>query len=452
MKDYYSFPGTFVWGVATAAYQVEGAADEDGRGPSIWDTFSRMPGRVALDHTGDVAVDQYHRYKEDVQLMKSLGVRAYRFSVSWPRVFPEGYGQVNEKGLAYYDRLVDELLANGIEPWVTLFHWDLPQALEDQFGGWESRETSKYFSQYAAAVSARLSDRVRHFFTINEFNNIADGGHGGGVFAPGKDLPPKQFNQVRHHAVLAHGLSVQAIRDSARKPVVVGLAENPSIPVPVMETPEHIGAARAAMRENNAHFLTAVMEGRYPGSYLEAQGDAAPEFTDADMKAIGSPLDFVGINTYTPCYVRATADKPGAFEIIPPPESYPHIMDLGWLRLGPEVLYWAPRLMKEVWGVDHVVISENGCPSSDRPAPDGEIYDTDRVMYIRNHLVHAHRAVSEGWPLKGYFLWSLLDNFEWARGYTCRFGICYVNYRTLERTPKLSARYYREVIARSAVV
>ena len=452
MKDHYPFPESFVWGVATSAYQVEGAADEDGRGPSIWDAFSHTPGRVAMDHSGDVSVDQYHRYKEDIQLMKWLGVKAYRFSVSWPRVFPKGYGRVNEKGLAYYDRLADELLANDIEPWVCLFHWDLPQTLEDELGGWQSRETAEHFSQYAAAVTARLSDRVRHFFTVNEFNNIADAGYGGGVFAPGKHLSPKDLNQVRHWVVLAHGLGVQAIRANARQSVMVGIAENPSIPVPVMETQEHIAAARAAMRENNAHFLTAVMEGRYLDSYLETQGGDAPEFTAEDMKAIGSAMDFVGLNAYTPRYVRAAEDKPGGFEMLPPPESHPRIADLDWFCLGPEVLYWAPRLAKEVWDVDHVVISENGCMAADKATPEGRINDTDRLMYLRNHLVHAHRAVSEGWPLKGYFLWSLLDNFEWARGYTCRCGICYVNYRTLQRTPKLSGEFYREVIARNAVV
>jgi len=452
VNDYYLFPKSFLWGVATSAYQVEGAADEDDRGPSIWDTFSRTPGRVALEHTGDVAVDQYHRYKEDVQLMKWMGVKAYRFSVSWSRIFPKGYGKVNEKGMAYYDRLVDELLANGIEPWATLFHWDLPQALEDEFGGWQSRQTSDYFSQYAATVTARLSDRVRHFFTINEFNNIADAGYGEGFFAPGKNLPPKELNQVRHYAVLAHGLAVQAIRANARQPVMVGLAENPSFPVPVIETTEHIAAARMAMRVSNAPFLTAVMEGSYLDSYLEAQGKDAPKFTDADMAAIGSSLDFLGLNAYIPRYVCAAAEQPSGFVMLPPPESHPHIMDLDWFCLGPEVLYWAPRLVKEVWDVNYIVISENGCMSADKPTPAGQINDTDRLMYLRNHLVHAHRAVSEGWPLKGYFLWSLLDNFEWARGYTCRCGICYVNYRTLQRTPKLSGKFYREVIARNAAV
>ena len=416
----------------------------------MWDTFARVPGRVAMDQTGNVAVDQYHRYAEDVQLMRWLGVGAYRFSVSWPRVFPDGAGKANEQGLAYYDRLVDELLVNGIEPWLTFFHWDLPQALQDRFGGWESRATAEYFAEYVACVTQRLSDRVSHFFTINEFMCFTDMGYSAGVYPPGKTLAAKARNQVRHHALLAHGLAVQAIRQSAGGPVQVGLAENAAIPVPVIETAEHIAAAKSAIRQLNGHFLTAVLEGQYPESYLEAEGSAAPDISSADMAIIGTPLDFVGLNAYTPVYVRADA-APSGYAQVPFPATHPY-MDLAWLRLGPEVMYWGPRLLKEVWGVEAVVISENGCPSQDVPAADGQIYDTDRLMYLRQHLTAAQRALREGWPLRGYFLWSLLDNFEWAHGYGKRCGIVYVNYETLARTPKLSAKFYREVIARSTVV
>jgi len=447
----YRFPSSFVWGCSTSAYQVEGAAAEDGRGPSVWDTFSRLPGRIAMDQTGEVAVDQYHRYKEDVGLMKWLGLDAYRFSVSWPRVFPEGFGRPNEKGLAYYDRLVDELLANRIEPWLTFFHWDLPQALEDRFGGWESRETAKYFAEYVACVTARLSDRVSNFFTINEFACFTDMGYSGGINPPGKVLPARGRNQVRHNALLAHGLAVRAIRASARKPPNIGLAENARICVPVIETDEHIAAARSAMRQLNGHFLTAVLEGKYPDTYLSAEGSDAPEFSADDMEIIGSRLDFVGLNAYTPVYVRADKEDPAGFAQVPYAASHPR-MDVSWLYVEPEVIYWGTRLLKEVWGVDAVVISENGCPAEDRMAANGQVYDTDRLMYLRHHLIAAHRAVSEGWPLKGYFIWSLLDNFEWTYGYGKRCGIFYVNYQTLERVPKLSANFYREVILRNAVV
>ena len=444
------FPEDFVWGCATASYQVEGAVNEDGRGPSIWDTFSHTPGRVAQDHNGDVACDQYHRYKEDVQLLKWLGVKAYRFSIAWSRVFPQGYGRVNDKGLDYYDRLVDELLANGIEPWATLYHWDLPQALEDQFGGWQSRETARHFGDYAGTVADRLSDRVRHFFTINEFDCFTDSGYDTGIFAPGKKLPPRQRNQVRFHGILGHGLALQSLRARARRPIQVGLAENPAVCVPAIETDEHIAAARKAMRLENPYFLTAVLEGAYPETWLSSEGANAPEFTAEDMKLIGAPLDFVGINVYTPRFVRS-ADNAQGYAVIPKPTSYPR-MDAAWICVGPQILYWTPRFLKEVWDQNAVYISENGCACQDRLTVDKEVLDIDRIFYLRAHFGQAQRATAEGWPLKGYFLWSLLDNFEWASGYTQRFGIVYTNYQTLERIPKLSAHYYREVVSRNAVV
>jgi beta-glucosidase len=449
-KAYCRFPDGFLWGCATAAYQVEGAAQEDGRKPSVWDTYAHQPGHIAMGHTGDVAVDQYHRYAQDVQLMKWLGVKAYRFSIAWPRVFPDGSGQPNEKGMAYYERLVDALLAAGIEPYATLFHWDLPQACQDRFGGWQSRETAKLFAEYAGFVARRLSDRVAHFFTINEFSCFTDLAYGYGVFAPGLKLPPRQMNQVRHHAVLGHGLALAAIRAAARRPVQVGLAENSTMCVPVLETEPHIAAARRAMRQLNAPFLTAILEGKYTAEYLSAAGADAPQFTAEDMRIIGGHLDFVGLNCYAPTYIRA-AEDPSGFAQVPHPSSYPH-MASPWLYIGPQILYWGPRHLKEIWDVNNVMITENGCSADDKLAADGHVYDTDRVMYLRNHFVQAHRAVSEGWPLTGYFLWSLMDNFEWLDGYTKRFGIYYVNFETLERTAKLSAEFYRETIARRAVV
>lgn len=451
MKHTYSFPESFLWGTATASYQVEGATKEEGRGESIWDTFCREPGRIANDHTGDVACDQYHRYKDDIQLMKWLGVKAHRFSISWPRILPKGYGAVNEKGLDYYDRFIDELLANGIEPWPTLYHWDLPKALQDEYNGWESRQTAERLGEYAALVTKRISDRVSHYFTINEMWVFTHYGLKWGVHAPGKQLAPAAFSQVRHHAVLAHGMAVQAIRDNAKRPPVIGIADNTTVLLPVIETAEHMEAAKKATRYCNAAFLTAILEGKYPDEFLKDQGKAAPQFTDEDMKIIGAPLDFVGMNLYSPNYVRANPDRECGYERLSLPDGYPR-MDSPWLFFGPQIIYWGPRLLKEIWGVNSVYITENGCSCKDRLAAKGDVIDLDRIMYLRNHLIAARRAVSEGWPLHGYFQWSLLDNFEWADGYNRRFGLFYVNYETQERIAKQSAHYYKEVIAQNAAV
>ncbi len=444
------FPQTFLWGTATAAYQVEGAAAEDGRLPSVWDTFSHTPGKTINAATGDVANNHYHLYKGDVQLMKALGVKGYRFSIAWPRVFPEGDGQPNPKGLDFYNRLVDELLANGIQPFATLYHWDLPQSLQDRVGGWESRDTSKAFAEYAGYVAKRLSDRVKHIFTINEFGAFVELGYRVGIHAPGLKLPAGRFNQTRHHAVLGHGLAVQAIHATAAPGTKVGLAENMTICVPVIESKEHIDAAVRATREVNAPYMTVIQEGQYTDAYLSNAGRDAPKFTPDDLKIISSPLDFIGINIYTPMYVRADSNRLG-FRSVPHPPSFPH-MASPWLFIGPEALYWGPRHAANIWKVKELYITENGCSSSDIPAADGKVYDTDRIMYLRNYLTQLQRATSEGVPVRGYFLWSLMDNFEWADGYTNRFGIHYVDYATQKRTPKLSADFYRDVIARNRVV
>ena len=445
-----SFPTGFLWGTATASYQVEGAVAEDGRMPSIWDTFSHTPGKVANNANGDVADDHYHRYKGDIQLMKALGVKAYRFSIAWPRVFPQGTGAPNPKGLDFYNRLVDELLANGIEPFATLYHWDLPQALQDRVGGWESRDTAQAFGNYAGYVAEHLTDRVKHIFTINEFNAFMELGYGIGIHAPGLKLPKPRLYQARHNGVLGHGLAVQAIRARGKPGTRVGIAENLAVGVPVIETPEHIHAAEQATREMNAQYLTVIMEGKYTDAYLARIGADAPHFTPEDLKTISTPMDFVGTNIYQPTFVRADA-SPSGFAIVPNPPSYPH-MASPWLFNGPEVLYWGPHHVAKLWNAKEIYITENGTSSSDIPAADGQVYDTDRIMYLRNYLSQLQRAVSDGVPVKGYFLWSLMDNFEWADGYTNRFGLHYVDYTTQRRTPKLSAAFYREVIARNAVV
>jgi beta-glucosidase len=448
--SFYRFPNGFLWGCATAAYQIEGGAREGGRGPSIWDTFSHIPGKIHNDDTGDVADDDYHRYKEDVQLLKNLGVKCYRFSVSWPRIFPEGSGKPNEEGVDFYSRLVDELLANGIQPFCTLFHWDLPQALQDRFGGWQSRQTAEAFGEYAGYVAGRLSDRVHHFFTMNEFSSFIDLGYRDGRFAPGLKLAAAELNQTRHNAVLGHGLAVAAIRAKGKPGTKVGVAENFSIAVPVIEIEPHVKASVQATRVMNAPYLTVIMEGKYPEEYLREQGAAAPKATAEDLKIIGSPLDFVGANVYAPIYVRAAENAPG-FAVVRHPSSYPH-MASPWLFVGPEALYWAPRHLAQTWNAKEIYITENGCSSADVLTPDGHVYDTDRVMYLRNYLISLHRAVAENIPVRGYFLWSLMDNFEWADGYGLRFGLYYVDYETQKRVPKLSADFYREVIAHNAIL
>ncbi len=445
-----TFPRGFLWGTATSAYQIEGAWNEDGKGESIWDRFAHTPGKIKNGDTGDVALDHYHRYKDDVQSIKALGAKSYRFSISWPRLFPQGTGQPNPKGLDFYERLTDALLAGGITPFATLYHWDLPQALQDSAGGWESRDTAKAFADYAGYVSDKLSDRIKHFFTINEFTTFVEVGYGGRQFAPGLALPPARLNQVRHHAMLGHGLAVEAIRARAKPGVKIGLAENIAACVPIIETPENIAAAERATRDLNADYLTVILEGRYSETFLASAAADAPKFTAEDMKVIATPLDFIGTNIYSPQYVRAITAEPG-YEIVPFDKSHPR-MASSWQFIGPEALYWAPRHVHKIWNVKEIFISENGCGTADDPAANGMVYDSDRIMFLRNYLTMLQRATSEGVPVRGYFVWSLFDNFEWADGYATRFGLIHVDYATLKRTPKLSASYYAEVIRRNAVV
>ena len=428
-----SFPKDFVWGTATSAYQIEGAVNEDGRGRSIWDTFAHTPGKIEDKTNGDFANDHYHRYKDDIGLIRELGARAYRFSIAWPRVFPEGTGTPNPKGLDFYDRLVDELLKQGIEPYATLYHWDLPQALEDRVGGWRSTETSKAFGVYAGVVAKRLSDRVRSIFTINEAGRFVNFGYGWGIDAPGLKLPDAEVNQVRHHVALAHGLAVQAIRAQGRAGTRVGPAENIAACVPAFDTPEHVRAAETATREMNSGFLGVILEGKYTDGFLQFAGAAAPKFTADELRIISSPNDFVGLNIYAPQFYIAASDKPPGWSVLPFPASFPH-MNSEWLRVGPETIY----------------ISENGTSSEDKLHADGQVYDLDRIMYLRNYLGQLQRATSEGVPVRGYFLWSLMDNFEWIYGYEKRFGLYHVDFRPQRRTPQLSAAFYREVVARNA--
>src|SRR5215813_8082456 len=455
------FPKGFYWGTATSSYQIEGAWNEDGKGPSIWDTYAHTPGNIQNGDTGDVANDHYHRYKEDVALMKNMGANAYRFSIAWPRIFANGTGQPNPKGLDFYNRLVDELVAAGITPFPTLYHWDLPQVLQDKNRGWQSRDTAGAFADYAGYMAEKLSDRVRHFFTINEFRSFTDGGYrgaevhvGGGVIrleaAPGLKLAPGDLNQVRHHAVLGHGMAVQAIRAKGRSGTKVGPAEHIHHAVPLIETADHIKAAEAATREANAAFLTVILEGKYTDAYLKEAGKDAPKFTDEDLEVIASPLDFVGINVYKPTFYALASDQLPGWREIPFAKSHPGMFNR-WLSLGPDSLYWAPKFVQSLWGAKEIFITENGCASDDVLAGDGKVYETDRVMFLRAYLTQLQRATADGVPVKGYFHWSLMDNFEWSSGFGDRFGMVYVDFKTQKRTPKASAEWFRETAARNAV-
>ncbi|HEX7098091.1 MAG TPA: GH1 family beta-glucosidase [Acidimicrobiia bacterium] len=441
-----SFPEGFRWGVATSAYQIEGAWDEDGKGVSIWDTFAHTPGNIKNDDNGDVANDHYHRYEDDVALMKDIGATAYRFSIAWPRIFPEGTGEPNPKGIDFYNRLVDSLLEAGIEPFATLYHWDLPQKLQDDHGGWQSAETSKAFAEYAGYVAENLGDRVKHYFTINEFASFVETGYqgveaqvGGGKtvhlgMPPGLSLSDAELKQVRHHAVLGHGLAVQAIRANAPADAKVGFAENIRVAVPVLDTPEHVEAAEMATRQRNAGFMTVMLEGEYTDEYLASAGGGTPKFTDEELKTIASPLDFVGVNIYRPNIYVEPSDDPAGYREVPINASHPK-MQSAWHIVDPEVMYWGTRQVQSLWGAQSIYITENGCAALDVVADDGRIYDSDRVMFMRALLTQLQRATSEGVPVDGYFYWSSQDNFEWIYGYGDRFGLIYVDFDTLEASP-----------------
>ena len=456
------FPDNFYWGMATSAYQIEGAWNEDSKGESIWDRFAHTPGKVANGDTGDIANDHYHRYEEDVALMKGIGANAYRFSISWPRIFPEGTGQPNSKGLDFYNRLVDELKAAGIEPFPTLYHWDLPQALQEKVGGWRSRDTAKAFGDYAGYIAQKLSDRVRHFFTINEFSSFVEQGYGraeatiGGKVirfeaAPGLSLQPGEVNQVRHHAVLGHGLAVQAVHAHGRSGTKVGPAEVIQCAVPLIEASEHVKAAQNATREANAAYLTVMLEGRYTDAFLKRTGKDAPKFTDEDLKIIASPFDFVGINVYKPAFYALASDDALGWRRVAFAKAHPRMFN-SWLTFSPEAIYWAPKFVQSLWGAKEIYITENGCASDDVIAEDGKIYDTDRIMFLRGFLTQLQRATVDSVPVKGYFHWSAMDNFEWMAGYGNRFGIIHVDFKTQKRTPKMSAHWFRKSARQNRVM
>ncbi|HEY3324458.1 MAG TPA: GH1 family beta-glucosidase [Planctomycetota bacterium] len=448
MSTRFAFPTGFLWGVATASYQIEGAAHEDGRLPSVWDTFSETVGKTKNGDTGAVACDHYHRYREDIQIMKDLGVKAYRFSIAWPRVVPDGDGEVNQKGLDFYSRLVDALLEAGIEPFATCYHWDMPAATYKKHGGWHGRQSAYDFARYAGFAARALGDRIKNWFTINEFVCYTHLSYGLGMHAPGEKVDKKRLNQLTHHAILGHGLAVDAIRSNAPKPVQVGLAENVGCFVPAIETPENIAAARQAFRTENGALLVPVITGAYDPAWLEREGADAPKITEGDLKQISRPVDFVALNIYTGTYVRAAGN---GYEKIDFPAIYP-VYNVPWLRHMPDALYWGLRCAQEDLGIKKLYISENGCCGSDVLTESGEVLDIERVQYLREYLRSAHRAINDGINLQGYFQWSMMDNFEWAEGYTKRFGLYYTDYCTQKRIPKLSAKFYSQVTRQNRVM
>ncbi|MFH8340388.1 GH1 family beta-glucosidase [Streptomyces sp. AM6-12] len=452
-----TFPTDFLWGCATSAYQIEGAVREGGRTPSIWDTFSHTPGRTAGGDHGDIAVDHYHRYREDVALMAGLGLNAYRFSVSWSRVQPTGRGPAVQVGLDFYRRLVDDLLEHGIRPAVTLYHWDLPQELEDA-GGWPERETALRFAEYAQLVGEALGDRVEQWITLNEPWCSAFLGYGSGVHAPGRTDPVAAL-RAAHHLNLGHGLAASALRSvmPARNQIAVSL--NSSVVRPLTPDPADLAAVRRIDDLANGVFHGPMLHGAYPATLLEATAQVTDwSFVrDGDLAAARAPLDALGLNYYTPALVSAApgevagprADGHGASEHSPWPGADDVLFhqtpgertEMGW-TIDPSGLYeLVMRYSREAPGL-RLYITENGAAYDDKPDAEGRVHDPERIAYLRAHLAEVERAIADGADVRGYYLWSLMDNFEWAYGYGKRFGAVYVDYTTLERIPKSSAHWY----------
>jgi beta-glucosidase len=445
-----SFPKNFVWGFAAAAPQIEGAAFLDGKGESVWDRFSRQPGAVTNGDTLDVACDHYHRYDADFKLMRDLGAKHYRLSLAWPRILPDGDGAVNQKGLDFYHRLFDSMEKHELTPWVTMFHWDLPQALETRYGGWRDRRVSDAFARYADVIVQAFGDRVKNWITLNEITCFTYLGYGNGQKAPGLKLSDQVVNQTYHHALLCHGHGVRAVREFGGRGARVGLTDNSNVGVPVTETEADIAAVRKHFVEANWKTIDAMYRGHYDPAFIKSAGKAAPKFAASDFKLISLPTDFLGMNIYTGAFIRASKAKPG-YENLPAPPSYPQA-DAAWLKIMPQSLYWGPRLAAEIYGVKAIYITENGCGYNDAPPVKGEVLDLHRRDLVRNYLGELRRGIQDGVPTKGYFLWSFMDNYEWEDGYARRFGVVYCDFKTQKRTPKLSAKWFSRVIAENRLV
>ena len=446
-----AFKKDFAWGVATSAYQIEGAWNEDGKGLSVWDTFTHEPKHISDNSTGDVACDHYHRYREDVKLMKEMGIRAYRLSICWSRIFPNGVGEVNEKGVKYYSDLFDVLLENGIEPYVTLFHWDYPYELQKK-GGWLNDDSVQWFANYAAKVVELYSDRVKNFITFNEPQCFVGLGYYTGIDAPGLKVSRKEILQICHNVLKAHGAAVIAMRANAKQPIKIGYAPTGSSLYTNTESPEDIEATRKQFFTcpplNNGNFLWSiawwcdpVFLGQYPADAMEMYKEYLPEITEEDMKLISQPIDFYGQNVYNGKAVKAGAD--GKPEFVERKPGFPKTA-IQW-PVTPEALRWGPKFLYERYKVP-ICITENGMSCHDAVSLDGKVHDPNRIDFLHRYLLELEKATDEGVPVEAYFLWSFMDNFEWICGYAERFGLVYVDFETQERIPKDSAYWYKEWI------
>lgn len=441
-----TFPKNFIWGVATSAYQIEGAWKEDGRGPSIWDTFSHTPGKVVHNENGDIAADHYHRWKEDIALLSEMGIKAYRFSTAWPRILPDGTGKVNKKGLDFYDRIVDELLKRKIEPYVCLFHWDLPQALQDK-GGWPNRDTTGHFAEYARVVADRLGDRVNVWFTHNEPWVAAFVGHFLGDHAPGKKDIGAAVKSL-HHILLSHGLAADAIRAEVKHPVRIGITLNLNPVDPATDSKKDHEAAERVDMFMNRIVLDPLLKGTSPIQESSiAKLLTGKLIQDGDLEKIHQ-LDILGVNYYS----RAVMKHDPKFPVVNVAQVHPEGNEYsGMWEIYPEGMY---NILKQVWGYQptcELMVTENGIPVPDGVDFDGRVRDERRIRYLQNHIAQVHRAIEDGIPVKGYFHWSLMDNFEWALGYGPRFGLVYVDFETQKRIIKDSGRWFAKVIENNAV-
>jgi beta-glucosidase len=452
MSDKYRFPDDFLWGAATSAYQIEGSPTADGAGRSIWHRFSHTPDNTWLDQTGDVACDHYRRYKDDVAIMAELGLNSYRFSIAWGRILPDGTGKVNKKGIDFYSRLVDELLRKGIKPNATLYHWDLPEALDDK-GGWLNRDIADWFCEYAVAMFDALGDRVEMWSTLNEPWVVSDGGYMHGVLAPGH-ANPFEAAVVAHNLLRAHGMAVERFRSTtAAKKGKVGIVVNLEPKYPASDSQEDLDATRHADAYMNRQYLDPVFLGHYPEEMKEIFGEAWPptDWSAEDMRLIKQPIDFLGVNFYTRKIERYDRERL-PLRTRPVPQTNVLTTQTDWEVFPPaltKVLLW----VKERYGNPPTYITENGAAFYDPPQPiDGKVEDPMRVEYYRQHLRAAHDAMKKGVDLRGYYAWSLLDNYEWSGGYSKRFGLVHVDYETQQRTIKSSGRYYASVIASDGAI